>query len=130
MTELDLARVLCRLDDIGHGGARGVVLAHRGWPLRGLVVRLANGELRGYLNWCPHRGHPLNLRPHEFLTPDGAALQCRSHGAIFTKDTGACIAGPCNGRSLRPVPLQIVDQYVLLSQSVDIDQLAASIDRS
>jgi nitrite reductase/ring-hydroxylating ferredoxin subunit len=121
--QLDVERVICRLTDIEDPGARGFVVGTGDWPLRGFVVR-AGQEVRGYVNHCPHAGHPLNLRPHKFLTPDGALILCCSHGALFEKQTGYCVAGPCAGRSLRPVPLTVEAGFVLLADGVDANALA------
>lgn len=121
--DLDVERVVCRMSDLDEHGARAFTLGTGDWPLRGFVVRVA-AEIRGYVNHCPHAGHPLNLRPHKFLTPDGALILCSSHGAVFEKQTGYCVAGPCAGRSLRPVPLTVESGYVLLAAGVDPSSLA------
>ena len=120
--ELDLERVICRLSDLA-GGARGFTIGSRDWPLRMLVVKVADG-VRGYINRCPHAGHPLDLRPQHFLTTDGALILCSSHGALFEKSTGYCVSGPCAGRTLTPVPLEVQYGFVLLTGGVDIDALA------
>jgi nitrite reductase/ring-hydroxylating ferredoxin subunit len=122
---LDVERVICRLADIENPGSRGFTVGEGNWPLRGLVVRVGD-EVRGYVNHCPHAGHPLDLRPHRFLTPDNALILCSSHGALFDKLTGYCIAGPCAGRSLRPVPLMVEAGFVMLADGVDANALAAA----
>jgi nitrite reductase/ring-hydroxylating ferredoxin subunit len=123
---LDVERVVCRLSDLEDGSARGFTIGTGGWPLRGVVLRVG-AEVRGYINHCPHAGHPLNLRPHQFLTPDRALVLCSSHGALFDKLTGYCLAGPCAGRHLRGVPLQIEAGFVLLADDVDPGALADSV---
>ncbi len=122
--EIDLERVLCRLADLEHSGARGFRIGGGDWPLRGFVVR-CGALVRGYVNHCPHAGHPLDLRPHCFLTPDHALIVCASHGALFDKASGECIAGPCAGRSLQPIPLTVAGDWVLLAPEVDPAALAA-----
>jgi len=122
--ELDLERVVCRLSDLA-GGARGFTIGGGNWPLRLLVVRVADA-VHGYLNRCPHAGHPLDLLPQHFLTADGTLILCSSHGALFEKSTGHCVAGPCAGRSLTPVPLEVKCGFVLLEDSVDIETLAGN----
>lgn len=122
--ELDLERVVCRLADLEEHGSRAFTVGGGSWPLRGFVVRCGN-EVRGYLNRCPHAGHPLDLRPHRFLTPDRALILCSSHGALFDKDEGRCLAGPCAGARLRPVPLQVVGEIVLIAAHADLGALAA-----
>ena len=121
--QIDLERVICRLDDIDTAGARGFAIGSGDWPLRGFVVR-SNSEVRGYINRCPHVGHPLNLRPHQFLTPDCALVLCSSHGALFEKLTGLCVVGPCAGKHLTPLPLKVEGGFVLLGDEVDLAGLA------
>ena len=115
-TDLDVERVVCRESELGAQGVRAFTIGGGDWPLRGFVVR-AGAELRAYVNRCPHAGHPLNLLPDRFFTPDGA---------LFEKLTGYCVAGPCAGRSLTPVPLALRSGYVMLADGVDIAALAAS----
>jgi nitrite reductase/ring-hydroxylating ferredoxin subunit len=127
MEEIDLTRVLCALAELKEGGARGFSIGAGAWPLRGLATRV-RGEVHAFVNRCPHAGHPLNLLPHEFLTPDGALLVCRSHGALFDRETGFCVAGPCSGRSLRPIPVVVAGGFVMLAQNADAAALAEALE--
>jgi nitrite reductase/ring-hydroxylating ferredoxin subunit len=120
--EVDVERVVCRLSEL-ESGARGFTLGGGDWPLRGFVVR-SGDRVRGYLNRCPHAGHPLDLLPQRFLTADGSLILCSSHGALFEKATGYCVAGPCMGRALTPLALQVKCGLVLLDDSVDVEALA------
>jgi len=122
--ELDLERVVCRLSELA-AGARGFTIGSGSWPMRLLVVRVADA-VHGYLNRCPHAGHPLDLLPQRFLTADGTLILCSSHGALFEKSTGYCVAGPCAGRSLTPVALEVKCGLVLLAAGVDLEALAAT----
>jgi nitrite reductase/ring-hydroxylating ferredoxin subunit len=121
---IDLERVVCRLAELDRG-ARGFTLGGGEWPLRIFVVR-AHDAVHGYLNRCPHAGHPLDLLPERFLTPDGTLILCSSHGALFEKTTGFCVAGPCAGRSLTPVALEVRCGLVMLADGVDLEALAAA----
>lgn len=120
---LDVERVVCRLAELERQGARAFAIGAGDWPLRGFIVR-AGSSVQGYVNRCPHAGHPLNLLPDRFLTDDGALILCCSHGALFEKSTGYCVAGPCAGRSLISIELEIRDGFVLVADSVDVDALA------
>lgn len=122
--EIDLARVLCRLNELPMDGCREFKLGHGHWPLRGFVVRVADG-VRAYVNRCAHQQFALNYSPHQFLTPDGRMILCRVHGALFEKDTGQCVAGPCYGRSLIALPVRVAAGYVLLADDADPEALAA-----
>ena len=106
-------------------GAKGFAVGEGDWPLRGFLVRTMQG-VAAYVNTCPHAGHPLNFKPDRFLTSDRSLILCASHGALFTRDEGLCIAGPCPGQSLRRVPIEVVGEYVLLAEGVDPDALANS----
>jgi len=125
MAEIDLERVLCSLAELTAEGCRGFTIGAGHWPLRGLVVQTSAGVVAAYVNRCPHAGHGLNLRPHKFLTPDGSLIVCSSHGAVFEKATGVCVAGPCVGQGLLPVPVTVADGYVLLAADVDPSILVA-----
>jgi nitrite reductase/ring-hydroxylating ferredoxin subunit len=120
---LDLERIVCRVSDLEAHGARAFTIGGGDWPLRGFVVR-AGAQLRAYVNRCPHAGHPLNLLPDRFFTPDGALILCCSHGALFEKATGYCVAGPCAGRSLTAVPLEVRCGLVMIAGDADLAALA------
>jgi nitrite reductase/ring-hydroxylating ferredoxin subunit len=124
--EIDLTRVLCSLAELEATGSRGFSIGEGDWPLRGFIVKSTKG-VAAYVNTCPHAGHPLNLRPDRFLTSDRSLILCASHGAVFTRDEGLCIAGPCPGQSLTPVPIEMVGEYVLLAEGVDPDALANAL---
>jgi nitrite reductase/ring-hydroxylating ferredoxin subunit len=47
------------------------------------------------------------------------------HGALFEKQSGYCVSGPCFGLSLIGLPVRIESGYVLLADEVDADELAA-----
>ena len=115
--EIDLQRVVCSLSDLEAHGTRAFTIGAGDWPLRGFVVRQGQ-QVHGYLNRCPHAGHPLDLIPGRFLTQDRHLILCSSHGALFEKSTGLCVAGPCPGRALTRVPLEVRDGLVMLGAGV------------
>lgn len=115
---IDVERVICRLDELASSGTHGFAIGGGDWPLRGFVVYV-NNQVRGFVNRCPHVGHPLNLRPHRFLTADGTLILCSSHGALFEKATGLCVAGPCAGQYLEALPLKIESGFVMLADDAE-----------
>ncbi len=116
-TTIDTERVLCALDDLADRPCRAFKVGEGAWPLSGFLVRKGD-RVHAYLNRCPHAGHPLNIRPDEFLSPDHSLIVCCSHGALFDMDTGFCIDGPCAGESLTRIPIEILAGYVLLGEGV------------
>ena len=100
---------LCRLAEIPDPGSRGFELGERAI----FVVR--RGQLlKGYVNSCPHTGGPLDWVEHQFLDHERERILCATHGALFRLEDGQCLAGPCAGKSLRPVALAVVAGEVRL----------------
>jgi nitrite reductase/ring-hydroxylating ferredoxin subunit len=118
--EIDLKRVLCSLAELGDPDARGFTLGDGEWPLKGFVVRRAD-VVRAFVNHCPHAGFPLNWQPNVFLAPGGELIRCIMHGALFAIDTGDCVAGPCMGHGLQPLPIEVRDGYVVLDDDVPLE---------
>jgi nitrite reductase/ring-hydroxylating ferredoxin subunit len=99
-------RVLCRRDEIEDGEGRGFTLGQGVDALEVVVVR--EGErVYGYVNSCPHTGTPLEWVENEFMSEDGGHIMCHTHGALFRIENGHCIAGPCIGDALRPLPVEV-----------------------
>jgi nitrite reductase/ring-hydroxylating ferredoxin subunit len=118
VTTIDTERAICPLDDLAERPCRAFTIGGGPWPLSGFVVR-RGGQVHAYRNRCPHAGHPLNLRPHDFLTPDGSLIVCRSHGALFEIATGRCVDGPCAGESLEALPVEVIAGHVFLAAGVE-----------
>ena len=112
--EIDLARVICRLADLGEGRCHEFRLPGGGEHADAFVLA-SGGAVRAYVNRCAHLALRLNLLPGRFLTHDGSMILCTAHGAIFEKSTGLCVAGPCVGRALTPVAVEVVGDCVQLA---------------
>ena len=97
---------LCALADIADPGAKGFLFREGDHLFLGFVVR-KDSELFGYVDRCPHTGLPLAPLPDRYLTRENDLILCGSHGALFRIGSGACVAGPCAGRSLWPWPVRI-----------------------
>lgn len=110
----EVRTAVCRLDELGDPGSRGFSVGEGDWPFRGFVVR-RGGEVWAYRNYCVHAGHPLDWQPHRFLTPDGGHIICASHGAMFELDTGVCVAGPCPGKLLYRLPVEVEQGHVVVT---------------
>jgi len=100
-----------RVDELGDPGSREFRIGEGDWPFRGFVVRQGQ-DVFAYKNYCMHLGHPMNWKPDSFLTKDRANIICSSHGAIYEIPTGLCIAGPCLGKNLRALPVEIRDDVI------------------
>ena len=82
----------------GEGGDDGGGSPAVGAATRGVVA---------FINRCPHVGVPLNLFPDRFLTYGHELIICSAHGATFQKHDGFCVGGPCAGKRLTPVAIEL-----------------------
>lgn len=105
-------RVLCRLDDIPDGGAKG--FAASPGRFTGLFAVRRGGAVWVYLNACPHLGVSLDIAPDRFLDAKRQHIQCSTHGALFRIEDGFCLKGPCAGEHLTPVPARVEDGAVVV----------------
>lgn len=110
-----------RLDELDDPGCREFEIGEGDWPFRGFVVR--QGEaVYAYENYCMHVGHPLNFKPDSFLTRDLSRIICASHGALYEIESGLCVAGPCPGKSLRPVSADVIDGFIVVEGPASMRQ--------
>jgi nitrite reductase/ring-hydroxylating ferredoxin subunit len=102
---------LFRLDEVPDGDSQGFVGEVDG--VREPLAAIRKGDrVYVYINRCPHVGAPLDWQPGKFLTRDKELIQCTAHGALFMIEDGACVIGPCMGRGLDPVPVEVRDGAV------------------
>lgn len=101
----DAERVICASADLAEGslGVR-FAWAPAGGEGKGFAIRF-DGEVRAYVNRCPHLGVELDWQPGEFFDEAKLYLVCSTHGAVFEPDSGRCVGGPCRGASLESIPI-------------------------
>ena len=99
---------LCHLDEIDDPGAKGFELVVNGREFLMFLVK-KDGQVYGYKNHCPHAGVNLEWRPDDFLDMDKALIQCSVHGALFVMESGECAGGPCNGKGLETLKINVDD---------------------
>lgn len=99
---------LCHIKTINSNIAKAFVFDHVSPPIEIFVLQQA-GDFFAYINSCPHTGVTLNWQQDEFFNLDNQYIQCSMHGALFRKTDGYCIHGPCAGRSLKPVTIEVTN---------------------
>ena len=104
---------MCSIEEIPPGSARGYAIAGR----QVIVVRSSADTVAVFLNRCPHLGVPLHWERDDFLDLEGTFLRCATHGALFEKDSGLCVLGPCRGESLWSLDSALVDGAVTIDES-------------
>ncbi|MCG6117427.1 MAG: Rieske 2Fe-2S domain-containing protein [Aquimonas sp.] len=110
-----MSQPLCSLEELESRGLLAVEAELDGGP-ESLLVALAGGQVRAYLNVCPHAGRRLDWAPGKFLR-EADQVVCAAHGASFLLADGHCTAGPCRGQALRAVKVEVVNGAVRLAAS-------------
>jgi len=106
------------LDLIQDGRARNFVLdvsrttGVDGSLFHGFIVRKGS-DVFGYRDLCPHMSLPLAQKLDDYLTPGGDLIACSWHGALFRREDGECVGGPCVGQRLQPWPVAVQDGYIV-----------------
>jgi len=77
-----------------------------------------DGSVYAYVNRCGHVSVELDWVEGEFFDLTGLYLICSTHGATYRPETGRCVRGPCNGRSLAPLSVEEAGGkvYLILEQ--------------
>jgi len=104
----------CAAADLAAGRTAKFRLHCGGKRVNGFVVN-HDGAYHAYVNRCPHVGTPLDLWENEFLSEDTRTIVCATHGAVFEPATGRCIAGPCSGDALTPLPIRLEDGHIVVA---------------
>lgn len=100
------SRLICAGSALEEGG-NGVRFdwASAGGEGKGFAIRF-DGQVRAFVNRCPHLGVELDWEPGQFFDDAKLYLVCSTHGAVFEPDSGRCVGGPCRGASLEPIPAE------------------------
>jgi naringenin degradation protein FdeD len=104
-----------KLFDLADLRPDGSVRFALGLGKEGFAVRDLSGQVRAYLNVCPHRAQPVDIGDGRLWLATGE-IECQAHGARFDPSTGACTGGPCDGRPLTRLAIQERDGAVWLLQ--------------
>jgi nitrite reductase/ring-hydroxylating ferredoxin subunit len=97
-----MERALCRVSDLPDGHSRGLDPLNEG---RDTMFVIRNGaNFYAYRNSCPHvQDARMAWRKDEYLNADRSLIRCSAHGALFSIESGECVAGACVGQKLAPV---------------------------
>ncbi len=114
LTPEALRHVVCAFAELPDPGARGFSPPGARFSDEYFLVRHGDA-VHAYRNVCPHAGNFLNWRADAFLTRDKSLIMCSAHGALFDPASGSCVAGPCMGRALDAVPVEVQDGMVVVN---------------
>ena len=112
-----LEQLICDSAALEDGG-KGVrfTVTRQGRELPAFVVRF-DGTPCAFLNQCAHVPMELDWNQGNFFDSDGLTIMCSTHGAMYDPATGKCVAGPCRGSSLIPVPVVERDAAIFVTES-------------
>ncbi len=98
--------------------AEGTAVAYPPPPggLIGLIGVRHSGDIKVFVNSCPHLGVSLDWAAGRFLDEGGTHIVCATHGARFRLEDGVCDRGICLGDRLEAVVTQINDGMVCVPE--------------
>ncbi len=106
--------VLSCIDDIPEGMPH--MLSFGMAPDRFDVILLRTGDqVYAYVNRCAHFGIRLAEKPEHLKFAPHKSVSCNVHYARFRWQDGYCEWGDCEGESLLPIPIEIIDGKVLIA---------------
>ena len=91
----------------------------------GFVIRY-EGKAHAYVNQCAHVPVELDWNEGQFFTVSKDYLICATHGAHYAPESGYCVFGPCQGKSLQSLLVTELNQHII----IHIDQLHKSHKKS
>ncbi len=106
---------VCAVDELTDGGLGLRFLLMAGSQTCAAFVIRHAGRVYGYLNRCPHRTLELDWMEGTFFDARGEFLVCATHGARYHPANGACVDGPCLGRGLVALALELDGEEVRLA---------------
>ncbi|WOF75738.1 Rieske 2Fe-2S domain-containing protein [Parvibaculaceae bacterium PLY_AMNH_Bact1] len=111
---------LCALAEIEVPGAKGFTFGDGRERFDMFVVRTSE-QCLAYVNACPHAFTPLETFTDRFLTRKKDQILCTTHGALFNLHDGFCTSGPCAGKSLVPIPIDIKADMIVIAEAESVD---------
>lgn len=107
-------RLICASNALEEGGLGVRFHVQRfGQEEPAFVIR-HHGRVYAYLNRCGHVPVELDWKPGEFFDQAGEYLICAVHGALYSPESGRCLAGRCQGKGLLPLLLEERDGCIYL----------------
>ncbi len=107
---------IASVDAIHEGG---LLFTYRDGPVEESgILLLVGGKPVAWKNLCRHLAVRLDCeRRGEITVPGSPDLVCQQHGARYDPASGECVAGPCLGSRLRPLPIRVEGGIVFLESA-------------
>ncbi len=88
------------LDELAIGGTISFDIPGPRKGRTGFIINTSEGY-KAYYNKCMHWPVPLDMDDGEFYHQRTGKIICKTHGAVYTPETGFCEGGPCQGAFLK-----------------------------
>ena len=79
----------------------------------GFVV-FFDAKYYAYRNKCQHLAVELDWDNNEFFEEEEKFIVCATQGAIYEPSSGNCIMGPCAGKKLETIDLEILQDKLII----------------
>jgi nitrite reductase/ring-hydroxylating ferredoxin subunit len=104
---------ICPIQELSDNTSLKFRILEEGRAIEAFLIRFF-GRYYAYKNRCAHMALTLDLDDNDFFTIDYGALICKTHGAVYSPESGICFSGPCYGEALEPLPVELRDGHVIL----------------
>lgn len=99
---------LAHIDELPDRGARGFDPEGAGRDTMFVVRR--GDAVYAFRDACPHYGDTaMAWRKDAYLNGDGTRIVCHAHGAQFDIESGMCLIGPCEGKRLVSLNIDVTE---------------------
>jgi chromosome partitioning protein len=104
---------VAKLDDLADGRLAPFACPTAQGGLNGFVFRLSD-YCYAYRSTCPHVPNLPQSSDGDSFALEGEKLLCKTHRAAFVPETGECLSGPCKGRWLEKLDIEVRNGAVYL----------------
>ncbi|MEA3406177.1 MAG: PfkB family carbohydrate kinase [Pseudomonadota bacterium] len=104
LEEPEVASAIANISQISN--SKTLVVQAKGLK-KSVVLIKYEGEVKAYLNNCPHQDVPLNEAYKIDVNPFEKTMKCSVHDAFFRIEDGLCIEGPCWDEALQTVNVRV-----------------------
>jgi nitrite reductase/ring-hydroxylating ferredoxin subunit len=79
-----------------------------------IILVFFNNKYFAYKNQCQHLPVELDWDNEDFFDEKKQYIVCATHGALYEPETGLCISGPCVGKILPSIEVDVDEEFISL----------------
>ncbi len=104
LDEPEVANAIANINQVSN--SKTLVVQAKGLD-KAVVLIKHEGDVKAYINNCPHQDVPLNEAYKIDVNPFEKTMKCSVHDAFFRIEDGLCIEGPCWDEALQTVDISV-----------------------